>query len=137
MFGPSITTNRSRQAWIRAVVFVGLYLIVFLSLTQCALVLYLYGTAQVDGLMTPSLIISLIAVSLFLSYLASVGLMVCGLVISFSAVCGHSYNPLVAISASAWTEYAAQCATYGVFTSPSRYGGYVACGIGCGFGRCL
>ncbi|GAM36181.1 hypothetical protein TCE0_018r05072 [Talaromyces pinophilus] len=61
MFGPSITTNRSRQAWIRAVIFVGLYLILLLSFTQCALVLYLYGTAQVDGLMTPSLIIGLIA----------------------------------------------------------------------------
>ncbi|KAF5015096.1 hypothetical protein F66182_13689, partial [Fusarium sp. NRRL 66182] len=61
MFGPSITTNRSRQAWIRAVIFVGLYLILLLSLTQSALVLYLYGTAQVDGLMTPSLIIGLIA----------------------------------------------------------------------------
>lgn len=67
MFGPSITTNRSRQAWIRAVIFVGLYLILLLSFTQCALVLYLYGTAQVDGLMTPSLIIGLIAVRPYLS----------------------------------------------------------------------
>lgn len=65
MFGPSITTNRSRQAWVRAVIFVGLYLILSLSFTQCALVLYLYGTAQIDGLMTPSLIIGLIAVRLF------------------------------------------------------------------------
>ncbi|EED18019.1 hypothetical protein TSTA_117910 [Talaromyces stipitatus ATCC 10500] len=61
MFGPPTTSNRSRQVWIRAVIFVGLYLILLLSFTQCALVLYLYGTSQVDGLMTPSLIIGLIA----------------------------------------------------------------------------
>lgn len=48
-------------------IFVGLYLILLLSFTQCALVLYLYGTAQVDGLMTPSLIIGLIAVRPYLS----------------------------------------------------------------------
>ncbi|EEA24293.1 hypothetical protein TMatcc_007378 [Talaromyces marneffei ATCC 18224] len=61
MFSSSVSMNRSRQAWIRSVIFVGLYLILLLSFTQCALVLYLYGTAQVDGLMMPSLIIGLIA----------------------------------------------------------------------------
>ncbi|OKL64007.1 hypothetical protein UA08_00352 [Talaromyces atroroseus] len=54
-------TTRSQQAWIRAVILVGLYLILSLSFTQCALVLYLYGSAQVDDLETPSLIIGLVA----------------------------------------------------------------------------
>jgi hypothetical protein len=63
MFGPKQTT-RSQQAWIRTVIFVGLYLMLLLSFTQCALVLYLYGSAQVDELETPSLVIGLIAVRL-------------------------------------------------------------------------
>ena len=62
MLDSSTATNTSRQACIRAMIFVGLYLIVLLSITQCALVLYLYSTSQVDGLMTPSLIVGLIAV---------------------------------------------------------------------------
>lgn len=70
MFGPTVRMTRNHQAWLRAVIFVGLYLMLLLSFTQCALVLYLYGTGQVDGLLTPSLIIALIAVRIYLMLVA-------------------------------------------------------------------
>lgn len=133
--------NRSRQAWIRSVIFVGLYLILLLSFTQCALVLYLYGTAQVDGLMMPSLIIGLIAVSPppFLPSHLQMDCCLCfvDIVIPISPLRGRPYHPLMAVPASSRIEHAAQCATHGIFTSPSHHGSYVARSISCGFGGCL
>ncbi|KAH8702216.1 hypothetical protein BGW36DRAFT_289394 [Talaromyces proteolyticus] len=62
MFGSAIAgTAAGREAWIRRVIFVGLYLVLLQSLAECVLVLYLYGTRLVDEFMTPSLIIGLVA----------------------------------------------------------------------------
>ncbi|KKA21797.1 hypothetical protein T310_4142 [Rasamsonia emersonii CBS 393.64] len=52
---------RGRRGWIRLVIFVALYLMLLQSLSECVLVTYLYGTGRVDGTMTPSLILGLVA----------------------------------------------------------------------------
>lgn len=51
-----------RRRLVRAVIFVTLHLILFLSLTECALALYLFSTKQVDGPKTPSLVLGFVAV---------------------------------------------------------------------------
>jgi hypothetical protein len=65
----TIAATRVRRGWIRPVIFVSLYLMLLLSLAECALVLYLYSMGRVDGTMTPSLILGLVAVCFSRSFL--------------------------------------------------------------------
>ncbi|KAL1970857.1 hypothetical protein VTN77DRAFT_2691 [Rasamsonia byssochlamydoides] len=57
----TMAAARGRRGWIRLVIFVALYLMLLQSLSECVLVLYLYGIGRVDGTMAPSLILSLVA----------------------------------------------------------------------------
>lgn len=65
MAGITMAAARGRRGWIRLVIFVALYLMLLQSLSECVLVTYLYGTGRVDGTMTPSLILGLVAVCFF------------------------------------------------------------------------
>lgn len=52
-------------AWARVMIFISLYIMLLESLTEWVIVVYLYAIKQVDSKMTPSLVLSLIAVCLY------------------------------------------------------------------------
>ena len=60
-------TPRKEGTWTKLVIFMALYCLILESLLEWVLVLYLYGNHEVDSKMTPSLILSLVSVSLTVS----------------------------------------------------------------------
>ncbi|PWY79582.1 hypothetical protein BO70DRAFT_353312 [Aspergillus heteromorphus CBS 117.55] len=60
MFNRSMTCRKG-GAWTKVAIFISLYALLLESLTQWAIVLYLYAVRRVDAKMTPSLIIALVA----------------------------------------------------------------------------
>ncbi|KAJ5562519.1 hypothetical protein N7461_001280 [Penicillium sp. DV-2018c] len=54
-------TPRKEGTWTKLVIFVALYLLLFESILEWVLVLYLYGNHQVDSKMTPSVVLALVA----------------------------------------------------------------------------
>ena len=75
-------------AWTRVSVFITLHVLLLESLIEWVLVLYLYGNKQVDSMMTPSLVLALIAVCLVLSSkLGSFVMLTCMIVSLHGATC--------------------------------------------------
>ncbi|KAJ5145888.1 uncharacterized protein N7515_000452 [Penicillium bovifimosum] len=54
-------TPRKEGTWTKLVIFVALYLLLFESILEWVLVIYLYGNHQVDSKMTPSVVLALVA----------------------------------------------------------------------------
>lgn len=55
-------TPRKEGTWTKLVIFIALYVLIFQSILEWVLVLYLYGNRQVDSKMTLSVVLALVAV---------------------------------------------------------------------------
>jgi hypothetical protein len=53
---------RKEGTWTKLIIFVALYFLLFESILEAVLALYLYGNGQVDSKMTLSVVLSLVAV---------------------------------------------------------------------------
>lgn len=53
---------KDRRGWTLVAILISLYLTLLQSLAECVLVIQLYAMKRVDSIMTPSLILSLVAV---------------------------------------------------------------------------
>jgi cation transport ATPase len=53
---------RKEGTWTKLIIFIALYFLLFESILEAVLALYLYGNGQVDSKMTLSVVLSLVAV---------------------------------------------------------------------------